>query len=451
LACLAAVAWAGEAHMGCRSSSIVEGPKNHFPIAQGMSNAQLYKQGVNVTSYIISVPNGIKNNTQTFFLTHVWGSPYQQGFAYGQAMNEQVNQFVNKAWDYLQDSFAEALEPYLPTWVAKKIADVGMDVTLDFVYDISVNYTTPDFYEELQGVADGSGVDYLKLRRLHMLPGLTKGACSMFGAWGASVPNPNSLLQLRALDWDMDGPFRDYVSITVYHPDSNNKTQGHNWLNMGFTGFIGGLTGVSETQLGISEIGVSFQDDTWGPEQDLVPIPGIPFIVLLRDILKYDNTIDDAISRMATATRTCNLILGVGDGKLNEFRAFQYGPYVFNVFDDLNQQPVADWHPRIDDLVYYGMDWDCPTFDELLAQQLVANYGNITAASSIWDITSVLQSGDLHLAFYDLTDMNIYVAFAAPHNVGGPTDAYARQYTFFDVNKLFTQPIPSASTAHKSN
>lgn len=27
----------------------------------------------------------------------------------------------------------------------------------------------------------------------------------MFGAWGSSVPDKGSLLQLRALDWSMDG------------------------------------------------------------------------------------------------------------------------------------------------------------------------------------------------------------------------------------------------------
>mmetsp|Transcript_465 Transcript_465/g.622 ORF Transcript_465/g.622 Transcript_465/m.622 type:complete len:319 (-) Transcript_465:18-974(-) len=307
---------------------------------------------------------------------------------------------------------------------------------------MTVSYTDIDFYDELHGLSDGSGCDYLMIRRLHMLPGLTKGACSMFGAWGASVPVSNSLLQLRALDWDMDGPFRDYSSITVYHPDPYNKTQGHPWINVGFVGFIGALTGVSEKQLAISEIGVSFPDSSWGPDEGLVPIPGIPFIVLLRDILKYDNTIDDSISRMATATRTCDLILGVGDGKMNEFRAFQYGPYAFHVYDDLNQEPLAEWHPRIADVVYYGMDWECPTFNELLGEQINANYGNVTASTAINDITSVLQSGDNHLAYYDLTGMNLYVAFAAPHASGGEEEAYARQFTHFNVASLFAEPAP---------
>jgi len=55
---------------------------------------------------------------------------------------------------------------------------------------------------------------------------------------------------------------------------------------------------------------------------------------------------------------------------------------------------------------------------------------------------SVEQSGDNHIAFYDLTNLEIYVAFAAQHNVGGKKAAYDRQITKFDVQKLFNEPNP---------
>ena len=42
-----------------------------------------------------------------------------------------------------------------------------------------------------------------------MIGELTKGGCSMYGAWGDAVANTNSkLMQLRALDWDVNGPFK---------------------------------------------------------------------------------------------------------------------------------------------------------------------------------------------------------------------------------------------------
>jgi isopenicillin-N N-acyltransferase-like protein len=103
----------------------------------------------------------------------------------------------------------------------------------------------------------------------------------MFGAWGQALADSSKVLQMRALDWDMDGPFRDYSQITVYHPN-----EGHAFANIGIAGFIGGLTGtllrkfayntgVSETQLGISEIGAAYADATFGSESRI----GLPFIV----------------------------------------------------------------------------------------------------------------------------------------------------------------------------
>jgi len=56
---------------------------------------------------------------------------------------------------------------------------------------------------------------------------------------------------------------------------------------------------------------------------------------------------------------------------------------------------------------------------------------------------SIVQSGDNHLAFYDLTNLNMYVSFAAQKNVGGKIPAYDRQFTKFDAQKLFNEPKPT--------
>jgi isopenicillin-N N-acyltransferase-like protein len=52
----------------------------------------------------------------------------------------------------------------------------------------------------MRGMADASGVDYHIFKRVHMIGELTKGACSMFGAWG-NATTEGQTVQLRALDW----------------------------------------------------------------------------------------------------------------------------------------------------------------------------------------------------------------------------------------------------------
>jgi len=306
---------------------------------------------------------------------------------------------------------------------------------------ITMEWTGSYFYQELQGIADGSGMTSYQLRQLtwvHMLPGLTEGKCSMIGAWGDALDPTSSckLLQLRALDWDMNGPFRNFPAIVIYHPDSGN---GHNFMNIGMGGFIGGLTGVSETQLGISEIGVAYPDSTFGSESRI----GVPFVFLLRDILQFDETIDDALHRIVDTRRTCDLILGVGDGKSSSFRGVAYSSSKVTIMDDQNMLPNATWHPKINEVVYWGMDWQCPGDNLVLSTQIQKNYGNLNPAVALSQLTPVEGSGSNHLAYYDLTNLIVYVAFAAPHNGNGPADGYARQFTMLDAGKLFSMPRPS--------
>jgi isopenicillin-N N-acyltransferase-like protein len=60
----------------------------------------------------------------------------------------------------------------------------------------------------------------------------------MFGAWGDAVSDDLSLLQLRALDWDMDGPFRNFPQLTVYHGMILEDEQiiSREFINIGYTG-----------------------------------------------------------------------------------------------------------------------------------------------------------------------------------------------------------------------
>ena len=102
---------------------------------------------------------------------------------------------------------------------------------------------------------------------------------------------------------------------------------------------------------------------------------------------------------MQNSKRTCNLILGVGDGKITPsendelipFHAFQYSHSVANIQTDKNMMPQNDtWHPRIDQMVYYGMDWLCPGYDIPLHKQLKSLHGELTPENTISDVVSIV-------------------------------------------------------------
>lgn len=77
-------------------------------------------------------------------------------------------------------------------------------------------------------------------------------------------------------------------------------------------------------------------------------------------------------------------------------------------------------------MVCAGMDWLCPGYSEVLARQLSHYHGNITAFNTIRDIVSIVQTGDLHIAIYDMSHHLLYVANARGSDESGPDFAYDR-------------------------
>jgi isopenicillin-N N-acyltransferase like protein len=70
-------------------------------------------------------------------------------------------------------------------------------------------------------------------------------------------------------------------------------------------------------------------------------------------------SLESAVTYIENAHRTCNLIIGVGDGEAGMVNGIEYSGYVAVPYNDENQLPVNDtWHPVIEDVVYNGMDWN---------------------------------------------------------------------------------------------
>jgi len=168
----------------------------------------------------------------------------------------------------------------LENFLVNKLGMMAFDAT----YLATEMYTTPGYYEELKGISDASGIDYYKGRALQLVGAISQGKCSMFGSWGKASKN-NHTIQLRSLDWNLDGPFYKWPAITVYHLSGE---LGNSWANMGILGFMGVFSGINEKQMAVSEIGVYFSDETFGNESRF----GNPFTYMLRDILQFDTNLN---------------------------------------------------------------------------------------------------------------------------------------------------------------
>lgn len=142
----------------------------------------------------------IGTGTTTMKLLHAYGTMYQMGLAQGVLLKEDLNVFIAELWDYIEEQIEGALPKKMPKFLKKGSSNFALGTVLDLNYEITLPYTNKKYYEEMRGIADGSGVDFKYFKRVHMIGELTKGACSMFGAWGKAT-SKGQTIQLRALDW----------------------------------------------------------------------------------------------------------------------------------------------------------------------------------------------------------------------------------------------------------
>lgn len=364
-------------------------------------------------------------------ILHLYGTPYDFGFAHGTLMREQIQTLFPEFYTYIYDQ----IQPYvhtLPLWLQKTIEVGGVAAALDATYELTKPFIPEYFMEEIQGLADGSGVSYQKILQVQMFPELIKAGCSMFGAWGPAISNTTgSLFQLRALDWDTSGPFQQYPVVLVYHPQDSN---GHAFSTMGWAGFIGAMTGYSSAPIGLCE-------KVWLGYNGTSSRQGIPWHFLLRDIMQFDSDIDSAVSRIANAHRTCPIFVGLGDYS-NQFRAIEYSYEIVEVYDDHNS-PTWNDHPNFEGLVYIDKHVQ-PSSDPCMPSLLEKYYGSLNVQNTIQYIAPIFETGDMHVAVYDFANNYMYVSNASPVPASGPNDvvpAYNRNYIRLDMNQLFATTL----------
>lgn len=102
-----------------------------------------------------------------------------------------------------------------------------------------------------------------------------------------------------------------YPLITIYQP----RTTGYNYhANLGWVGFVGLMTGISQT--------LSIGQKVWIPPQGSVKTTryGNPWTYVLRDVLYDANNISTALSILTNAHRTCAIHLGLGSRNEHSFR-----------------------------------------------------------------------------------------------------------------------------------
>jgi len=382
--------------------------------------------------FVSQVQNGklykVGNVSPQISVVHVYGTPYEMGYAHGALLKDTIVPLMDQVWDYIYSQIQQYLSD-LPPELAYLFEEYGVGAVLEATYLLTAEFIPDYFMDELRGMGDATGIDYMQLVRIHMLPELIQAHCSMVGAWGPAIKGTNgTLFQMRSLDWDTSGPYQQAPVVIVYHP----KDLGHNFALLTWAGFIGALTGYSSAEMGICEkVWISYN----GTQSRI----GIPFHFLLRDILQFDRDIDDSLSRIANADRTCSIWIGLGDTKINQFRTVQYSFEQVNIFDD-QTFPEYPGHPRFDGLVYVDKH-EQPSSNPCLGELMTKYYGSLDAVTLLRYVTAVHQTGDMNIGIYDFANHFMYVSNAAPYDPKGFALAYDRPFIRLNMAKLFNEQL----------
>lgn len=206
------------------------------------------------------------------------GTYYQMGYRHGMQLRSQIQKNL------------ERFRPLL----------VKFPEGTDEVFSELTTFIPQGLIEEMQGIADGSGVEFAEILHLNLIPELFH--CTGFTVkeeWTAD----KSLYHVRVLDYAAGKGLQDTAVILVYRPSGKIP-----FVNIAYAGFVGSVTGMNAQKIAIGEIG----------GKGYGSYSGMPMAFLLREILESASSLADVVHILQTTPRTCEYYYVFSDGKAQD-------------------------------------------------------------------------------------------------------------------------------------
>jgi isopenicillin-N N-acyltransferase like protein len=167
---------------------------------------------------------------------------------------------------------------------------------------------------------------------------------------------------------------------------------------------------------------------------------GYVWTFLLQDILRFDGDMDAALSRIATANRTCSIWVSLSDRNNALGKVVQYSNQVVNIFNPVNFPAYAS-HDRFPNAMFVNKHVQ-PSSEPCMNELMHAAYGAIDA-NALVQIAAVEATGDMHAAIYEWsTPPRMYVTNAAtPDASGNVVYGYQRQWLGFDMSVMWNTTL----------
>lgn len=218
---------------------------------------------------------------------HLAGTPYEMGLQHGRLLMDTVRKNLQRIFDNKDElGKSEEYQAYL--------------MMQGFMHEMLRPHIPERFKEELRGLADGAGLTYEQVEAGNLFPEAFH--CSGIALRGSATKD-GSLYHVRILDYMTKLGLQDAALVIVQRPDGLRP-----WLNVGFAGFIGTVTGMNDAQVAIGEMGGG----------GLGHWDGMPMAFLMRDALERAGTLEEATKIFRETPRTCEYYYVISDGKTKD-------------------------------------------------------------------------------------------------------------------------------------
>ena len=279
----------------------------------------------------------------------------------------------------------------------------------------------PDrYYEELRGVADGSGMDIQDIIVANFIPEMFH--CSGFALSGSATKD-GTLYHGRILDYGCDWKLQDHAVLTVAEPEGRIP-----FANVTYAGFIGSVTGMNARQISIGEMG----------GRGMGHWDGVPMTVLVRMVLEDAKTLDEAIAVFRDHPRTCEYYYVVADGKAGKGVGMEASWDTFGVIQ------MGESHTRLPHAVKDAVLLSAGERYEELAKRVKAGHGTFDAESArhLMDRPVAMKS-NLHSVLFETATGRLWIANAS--TAGEP--AATQPYHAFKLPELLERKADSSAPA----
>ncbi len=323
-----------------------------------------------------TTPGGMLGFRGPLRLAVLSGTPEEIGTAHGRLLQKEVRRSIDSTFFLAGLGYTIDRGEWFP------------DVLRDAWRRLSP-HIPKDHLTEMDALADTVGIDRETVRLSNVFPELFH--CSGFAVFGQATVD-GKLYHGRVLDYMTMIGLQDAATVFVIA-----ATGKHAFINVGYAGFIGSVTGMNDAKMSLGEMG-GRGEGNWD---------GVPMATLMRRALEECGTLDEVIRLWEQSPRTCEYYYVFADGKIPDAVGVKATPDFFGVI------PAGAAHPQLGEGIADAVVMSGGGRLKELRRRVTEGLGRIDIAAAIHLMDRpVAMRSNLHNALFVPQDLLLWVAHA---------------------------------------